>query len=248
MTSVRTTAGGIDRTASSLVAMPGAGSDGDYADRALRPLADALRVPLIVVEPGAAGIVATCLDALDDAARRGPVVAAGISIGACVAVHWAATRAGSCAGVVAASPPWPPGGAADSPAAAAARATVAAIERDGLAAATTAMRSSSPAWLGDELGRSWSALGDQLTPHLREAASTTVPAAADLDRLARLGLPTAVVGVIGDAVHPAQVAASWAEVLGVVPRMVAFDDWAGDPGTLGRAASDALGTRRPSDR
>ncbi|MEH3156333.1 MAG: alpha/beta hydrolase [Gordonia paraffinivorans] len=235
--------------ASSLVAMPGAGSDGDYAERAMRPLADALGVPLIAVDPGPAGIVSSCLAALDDAATRGPVIAAGISIGACVAVHWAASRPGACAALVAACPPWRPGGAGGrSPAAAAARATVAEIERGGLAAATAAMRASSPAWLGDELGRSWTALGDLLAPHLREAASATVPTADDLRRVADLGLATAVVAVADDAVHPAEVASSWASVLGVVPSVVDFDSWAGDPGTIGRAAADAWGIARPSVR
>ncbi|GAA1902947.1 alpha/beta fold hydrolase [Williamsia serinedens] len=235
-------------TASSLVAMPGAGSDGDYARRALGPLAETVGVPLIAVDPGPAGIVATCLDALDEAARHGPVIAAGISIGACVAVHWAATRPGACAAVVAASPPWPPGGAGHSPAAAAARATVAAIEQDGLAAAIAAMRASSPGWLGDELGRSWTALGDLLAPHLREAASASVPTAADMSRSADLGVATAVVAVDGDAVHPTEVAIGWAEMLGVAPRVIDFDTWAEDPGSIGRAAADALRDLRPPTR
>lgn len=228
-------------TASSLVAMPGAGSDGDYAARTAGPLADALGVSLVAVDPGPSGIVATYLAALDDAAARGPVIAVGISIGACVAVHWAASHPRSCAAVVAASPPWHPGGdEGTSPAATAARITVAEIDRGGLAAATATMRASSPVWLADELGRSWMALGDLLGPHLREAASTTLPRPADLRRLAEQRIPTAVVSVADDAVHPAQVAAAWADVLGVAPVSVAFDDWAGDPGTLGRAALDTL--------
>ena len=234
-------------TASALVAMPGAGSDGDYAARAAGPLADALGVPLIAVDPGPSGIVATYLAALDDAATRGPVIAAGISIGACVAVHWAASRPGSCAAVVAMSPPWLPGGEdGASPAATAARMTVAEIDRGGLAAATTTMRASSPAWLADELGRSWAAIGDLLAPHLREAASTTLPHPDDLLRLAGLRIPTAVVSVADDAVHPAQVACAWADVLGVTPVSVAFDSWAADPGSLGRAALVAVGRATPT--
>lgn len=236
-------------TASSLVTMPGAGSDGDYAARATAPLADALGVPAIAVDPGPSGIVATYLAALDGAATRGPVIAAGISIGACVAVHWAAAHPRSCAAVVAACPPWHPGGdGGTSPAATAARITVAEIDRTGLAAATATMRASSPAWLADELGRSWTVLGDLLAPHLREAASTTLPRPDDLRRLAECRIPTAVVSVADDAVHPAEVASAWAAVLGVTPVSVAFDAWAGDPGALGRAALDALGRRADSAR
>jgi pimeloyl-ACP methyl ester carboxylesterase len=222
---------------SALVAMPGAGSDGDYADRALRPLAVALGVPLIAVDPGPDGIVATYLAALDDAAARGPVVAAGISIGACVAVHWAATRPASCAGVVAASPPWPPGGAVHSPAAAAARATVAEMEVGGLDGALARMRASSPAWLADELGRSWTAIGDRLADQLREAASTSLPRPDDL---VGVTVPAAVVAVCDDPVHPSDVAVAWAAALGVVGIDITFDDWAADPGTIGRAAARAL--------
>ena len=248
MTATDGSAEALPITASSLVAMPGAGSDGDYAARAAGPLADALGVPLVAVDPGPSGIVATYLDALDDAAGRGPVIAAGISIGACVAVHWAASRPRSCAAVVALSPPWLPGGEGGaSPAATAARITVAEIDRGGVAAATTAMRAASPAWLAAELGRSWTALGDLLAPHLREAARTTLPLPDDLRRLAALRTPTAVVSVADDAVHPAPVATAWADVLCVAPVSVAFDSWADDPGTLGRAALDVL-RRRSSTR
>lgn len=227
--------------ASSLVAMPGAGSDGHYAARAFAPLADALGVPLIAVDPGPSGVVASYLAALDEAAADGPVLAAGVSIGACVAVHWAATAGVSCAGVVAASPPWPAGGSdvGPSPAAAAALATVADIEANGVDAAVARMRASSPDWLGAELGRSWTALRTHLAAHLREAATTTLPS---VDDLRSPTVPVAVVTVADDPIHPAQVGADWAREMSVAaPAVVPFDVWAADPGTIGRAAARLFG-------
>ncbi len=49
-----------------------------------------------------------------------------------------------------------------------------------------------------------------------------------------------------DAVHRHR-GDRWADVLCVAPVSVAFDSWADDPGTLGRAALDVL-RRRSSTR
>ncbi|GAA2049857.1 alpha/beta hydrolase [Williamsia deligens] len=230
----------LDLTVSTLVAMPGAGSDGHYARRAFGPLADALGVPLVAVDPGPAGIVATCLEALDAAARSGPVIAAGVSIGGCVAVHWGARAGTDCAAVVAAAPPWAAGGSAASPAPAAAAAltTVALLEDEGLDAALAALRAGAPPWLADELTRSWTALGPHLTAHLREAATTVIPSSEDL---ARLAAPTALIAIADDPVHPAAVAQEWARQVHTGSMgTISFEEWAADPGTISRTALDVL--------
>jgi pimeloyl-ACP methyl ester carboxylesterase len=86
-----------------IVALPGTGSDADYARRAF----GGTDATVIAVEPGADGLVQGYERALDDAARSGrQVLAAGISIGACVAMQWALANPGQCAGVLAALPPW----------------------------------------------------------------------------------------------------------------------------------------------
>ncbi|MGJ0121382.1 alpha/beta fold hydrolase [Williamsia sp. MIQD14] len=225
-------------TPSVLVALPGTGSDADYARRAFGPLADELGLHLIAVDPGPDGVGAAYLRALEDtAAANGPVLVAGISIGACVGVGWA-LGSDACAGVVAAMPPWLyDEESAPSPAARSALATVDLIDRLGTDGAITEMRANTPAWLGAELGRSWTSIGAPLRSQLAEAAAMRTPTAP---MLSALRVPLAVVGVREDPIHPHDVARRWADL---APRSamsaITFDDWGEDAGTIGRAAAAA---------
>ncbi|MBT0567945.1 alpha/beta fold hydrolase [Williamsia sp. CHRR-6] len=189
-----------------LVALPGTGSDGDYVRRLLSPLAQGLAIELVAVDPGVDGIDRAYRAALDAAAERGPVLVAGVSIGACIAARWAVHQHDSCHGVIAILPPWVDR-ADDAIAAISARATAEAITRDGLAATIEAMRAGAPPWLAEELSRSWQALGAGLVTQLSEAARHHGPGA---EVLAALDVPLAVVAAVDDPIHPVTVAQRWA--------------------------------------
>src|SRR6201996_2303160 len=79
----------IDLRAVRAVVLPGTGSDDDYITRAFgRPLRDA-GATLLAPPPQPTRLVGGYLSALDDAAREGPILVGGVSIGAAVAVAWA---------------------------------------------------------------------------------------------------------------------------------------------------------------
>lgn len=173
-----------------------------------------LDAELVAVAPSADGIEDGYRRALDDACARGPVIAAGISVGAVVAVSWALGRedagtAGNIIGVIACLPPWT-GSPEDAPASAAARYTIARLAEVGLDATIAEMRAGSPAWLGDELARSWRALWPGLPAIL---ASAITARAATPDELRRLRAPVAIVTATDDGVHPADVGREWARAL-----------------------------------
>lgn len=133
----------------------------------------------------------------------------GVSLGAHVAARWAAANPDRCAGLVLALPAWT--GAPDgAPAALAARASAEIVRSQGL----TAALAGTSGWLHDELTRAWHGYGDQLVPHLEEAAESLAPT---LDELRSLDVPTGIVGCTDDPVHPIAVARAWAEAL---PRAV----------------------------
>ena len=144
---------------------------------------------------------------------------------------------GRVVAVLAVLPPWT--GTSDAaPAALSARHTAALLRRDGLAATTAAMRSSSPPWLADELARSWSRQWPALPDAMDEAAGYACPTAAELGRLAR---PMGVVGASDDPIHPIAVAQQWAAA---VPRAslvtVTLERFGPNPAALGVAAVAAL--------
>ncbi len=228
-----------------LVVMPGTGSDGDYARRAFGPAAAAAGRPLLALEPGD-DLVAGYHRALDEAARtHGPLLVGGVSIGASIAVQWAA-RVGArrCAGVWAVLPPWS-GEPDGSPAAVSATTTADALERDGLGPTIAAMAASSPAWLAAELARSWTALHPGLIASLRAAAALIGP---DPATLAGLEVPLAVVVSDDDPIHPAHVGSAWAEAAPCAALCrIGLEQWGHDPALLGNLAAEAW-SRIPSDR
>ncbi|MFC8046970.1 alpha/beta fold hydrolase [Nocardia sp. NPDC057353] len=218
-----------------VVALPGTGSDADFAMRAFGAACTARELPIIAVQPDPEAVVASCLAALDAAARRyGRVVAAGISLGAAIAVEWGCAHPESAAGVIAALPAWTAGADGECPAALSARITAAQVRADGLEETIARMRAGSPGWLAETLTRSWRGYGSALPAALEEAAAYRWPAEA---RLRSLPVPTVVIGAVDDPVHPFPIAEQWAALIpGATLHKVTLAEFGADPSLLGHLA------------
>ena len=117
-------------------------------------------------------------------------------------------------------------------------ALVVASRRAGLDATTSAMRSSSPHWLADELARSWRRQWPDLPGALEEAAGFIAPDAAGLSRLQA---PMGVAAAPDDPIHPLAIAQQWvASAPRAALRTVTLQRLGADPAALGRACLDAL--------
>lgn len=220
------------------VALPGTGSDADFARRAFGPACAARGIEFIAVEPDPCGVVAGYWAALDEAAGRGPVLATGISLGAAVALEWAAEHPGAATGVVAALPAWTGPDTAACPAALSAAATAAQLRADGLDAVVERMRASSPRWLAEALTQSWHSQWPRLPEALQEAADYKWP---DAERLGTVEVPVTIVTAVDDPVHPLSVAEEWAQL---IPRAelirITLDELGADPAILGNAGLAAF--------
>lgn len=217
--------------------LPGTGSDDNYAARAFgRPLRDA-DARLLTPAPQPARLIDGYLDDLNRAAASGPIVVGGVSIGAAVAVAWALQHPDRAVAVLAALPAWT--GAPDGATAAlAARHSARQLRDDGLEATTTQMRASSPAWLADELTRSWRAQWPDLPDAMDEAAAYVAPS---LEELRRLETPLGVAAAEDDPIHPVEVGRQWAAAAPrAALRMVTLDQIGADPAALGAACLAAL--------
>lgn len=219
------------------VLLPGTGSDDDYVYRVFSgPLHDAGAV-VIAPPPQPARLVGGYREALDDAAREGPIALGGVSIGAAVAAAWALAHPGHAVALLAALPPWT-GEPDNAPAALAAQETAHQLRRDGLATATAAMRASSPAWLADELTRSWLGQWPALPDAMDEAAAYVAPSSPQLERLTA---PMGVVAATDDPIHPLEVALEWVSAAPrAALRVVTLDEFGPDPAVLGAACLAAL--------
>ncbi|CAM2915492.1 AB hydrolase-1 domain-containing protein [Prescottella defluvii] len=220
------------------VVLPGTGSDADFADRAFRRALTQVGVATTAVEPDPRAIVASYRDAMDRAAHEhGRIVVGGVSIGAAVALAWAADNPGRVAAVLAALPAWT-GSPHDAPAAASATFTAAQLRAHGLAAVTAQMTASSPPWLADELTRSWRSQWPDLPIALEEAAGYHAP---DPATLAGIRVPVGITAAVDDAVHPLTVAKEWAATL---PHSelteLTLQEIGQDPGVLGQGCVAAL--------
>ncbi len=227
----------VDLRGVTTVLLPGTGSDDDYVRRAFcGPLGQVGALP-VTPAPRPERLVEGYLSALDDAARAGPICVGGISIGAAVATTWALAHPDRTVAVLAALPAWT-GEPGSAPAALAARYSAARLRADGLAATTAQMRASSPAWLGDELARSWRAQWPQLPDAMDEAAAYVAPGIADL---ARLAAPLAVVAAVDDTIHPAHVGMEWVTAAPrAALRTVTLEQFGADTAALGAACLAAL--------
>ncbi|MDD7814106.1 alpha/beta fold hydrolase [Mycobacterium sp. CSUR Q5927] len=220
------------------VLLPGTGSDDDYVRRAFEAPLQQVGAELIAHRPQPDRLVEGYLAALDGAARSGPIVVGGVSIGAAVATAWALSHPGQVVAVLAALPAWtgPPDAA---PAAHAARYSAEQLRRDGLPAVVAQLRATSPAWLADELTRSWTDQWPLLPDALEQAAAYVAPTCAEL---ATLAAPMGVTAAVDDAVHPLQAASEW---VAAAPRAalctVTLEEIGADPSVLGTACLTALG-------
>src|SRR5918994_1646790 len=188
------------------VLLPGTGSDDDYVYRAFSAALHDVGAVVVTPPPEPGRLIDGYREALDNAARAEPIAVGGVSIGAAVATAWALAHPGHVVAVLAALPAWT--GAPDTaPAAQAARHSAHPLRRDGLAAATAAMRASSPPWLADELTRSWVGQWPSLPDAMDEAARYVSPTTPELEGLT---VPMGVASATDDPVHPVEVGIEWA--------------------------------------
>lgn len=223
------------------VLLPGTGSDNHYLQRAFSGPLNAVGAVLITPAPRPDRLVAGYLDALDNAYAQqqdgSPICVGGVSIGAAVATAWALNHPDRTVAVLAALPAWTaePGAA---PAALAASYTATQLRRAGLTATTAQMRASSPAWLADELARSWRGQWPRLPDAMEEAAGYIAPSRAELGTLAA---PLGVAAAVDDPIHPLQVGVDWASAAPrAALRTVTLDDIGADAAALGAACLAAL--------
>ncbi|WP_018600515.1 alpha/beta hydrolase [Mycobacterium sp. 155] len=219
------------------VLLPGTGSDDDYVYRAFSAALHEVGAVVSTPVPQPDRLVDGYRDALDDAARSGPIAVGGVSIGAVVATAWALANPARTVAVLAALPPWT-GSPDNAPAALLARQSAQLLRRDGLAATVARMRASSPPWLADELTRSWVGQWPTLPDAMDEAAGHPAPTCSDLEHLAA---PLGVVVATDDPVHPAEVGFEW---ISAAPRAalrtVTLEAMGADTGVLGAACLAAL--------
>jgi pimeloyl-ACP methyl ester carboxylesterase len=219
------------------VLLPGTGSDDDYVYRAFSGALHGVGAVVTAQAPRADGLIAGYLDALDNAAREAPIAVGGVSLGAAVAASWALAHPSRTVAVLAALPAWT-GSPEFAPAAHAARQSAHALRRDGLVAATTEMRASSPPWLAEELTRSWVGQWPALPDALEEASHYVAPTCPELEGLE---VPMGVASAVDDPVHPLEVGLEWvAAAPRAALRTVTLADIGADPGALGAACLAAL--------
>jgi pimeloyl-ACP methyl ester carboxylesterase len=227
----------IDLRGVRAVVLPGTGSDDNYIARAFDgPLRDA-GAQLLAPRPQPARLINGYLDDLDAVARGGPIAVGGVSIGAAVAVAWALQHPEHTVAVLAALPAWT--GAPDgATAAVAAEYSARQLRDDGLEETTAQMRSSSPAWLADELARSWLGQWPDLPDAMEQAATYVAPTHAELQRLA---LPLGVAAASDDPIHPIEVGRQWVAAAPYAALCtVTLDQIGADPAALGAACLAAL--------
>ena len=100
------------------------------------------------------------------------------------------------------------------------------------------MRASSPAWLADELTRSWVAQWPTLPDAFDEAAAYVSPTSSELERMTA---PMGVVAAADDPIHPLEVALEWVSAApNAALRTVTLNEFGPDPARLGAQCLAAL--------
>jgi pimeloyl-ACP methyl ester carboxylesterase len=227
----------VNLRGTTVVLLPGTGSDDDYVYRAFSGALHDVGATVVTAAPQPEALVEGYRRELDNASRLGPIVVGGVSIGAAVATSWALARPSLAVGVLAALPPWT-GAPVNAPAALTARHSAHECRRDGLASAIAALRASSPAWLADELTRSWVGQWPALPDAMDEAADYVGPTCEELESLA---VPMGVAAATDDPIHPVEVALEWvAAAPQAALRTVTLDAMGADPAVLGAACVAAL--------
>lgn len=220
-----------------VVLLAGTGSDDDYVYRAFSAALHDVGATVVVPAPQPDRLIDGYLEELDNASRTGTIAVGGVSIGAAVAATWALAHPTRTAAVLAALPAWT-GAPDNAPAALMARNSAHVLRRDGLASALSQMRASSPAWLADELTRSWISQWPALPDAMDEAAAYVAPTTAQFETLA---VPMGVAAATDDPVHPVEVAFEWVTAAPKAAlHTVTLDAMGADPAVLGRASLTAL--------
>src|SRR5882724_8851696 len=88
------------------VLLAGTGSDDDYVYRAFSGALHDVGAVVVTPAPQPDRLIDAYRDALDNAARLGPIAVGGVSIGAAVTTAWALAHPGHAVAVLAALPPW----------------------------------------------------------------------------------------------------------------------------------------------
>src|SRR6266550_5560507 len=232
------------------VVLPGSGSTADFVTRAFGPPLAGAGYALVTADPvaGPEAVTAALAGLAEAAARYRVRLAGGVSLGAQLAVRWAAESpaAAGLDGLLLALPAWsgPPGAVA-----AASSAAAAEVEAVGVAEALRRARRGGVGWVLDELAAAWPRYGADLPATLRAAAGSPGPTAAELGRIA---VPVGLAAFVDDPLHPLVVAEQWAGAL----RQAALERLRlADPGpdrtVLGAATLRALhraATARPEHR
>jgi hypothetical protein len=234
---MRRTSGRSDDPAA--VLLPGAGSTADFVTRAFGPALAAAGYALVTADPvPGPNVVERALAGLDEAARSYEVrLAGGVSLGAQLAVRWAAGSPAAAAldGLLLALPAWSgrPGAVAAASAAAAAE-----VAAHGVAGALRRAGPGGVRWVLDELAAAWPRYGSDLPATLRTAAGCPGPTPAEL---ASIGVPVGLAAFVDDPLHPLAVAEQWLALLphAALERLHLADPSA-DRAVLGAAAVRAL--------
>ncbi len=227
----------VDLRGVTAVLLPGTGSDDDYVYRAFADALHEAGAVVVTPAPQPDRLIDGYLSALDNAARLGAIAVGGASIGAAVAVNWALAHPTRAVAVLAALPPWT-GSPDAAPAALAARHSAEVLRRDGLASAAAQMRASSPAWLADELTRSWAGQWPSLPDAMEAASRYAAPTCGELEQLT---VPMGVASATDDPVHPLEVGLEWvAAAPRAALRTVTLEEMGVDPSVLGKACVAAL--------
>lgn len=226
---------------------PGSASTGEFLTRAFTDLLTGLE-PVVITDPsGDAERIATRIAAAHAHARAAGdriALVIGMSVGAHGAAWWASRRPHHTDPpelLVLALPAWtgPPGAAAAGTAAA-----VDALAQHGVAAELDRLQALYPDdWVVAELARAWTAMPvAELLTSLAGTADSSAPGMADL---ARIHVPTVVVALRDDPMHPIAVAREWA---GAIPAAMLISLGRLEPGrdmaAFGRAVQAGLSRPR----
>jgi pimeloyl-ACP methyl ester carboxylesterase len=164
-------------------------------------------------------------------AREQSSFVAGISYGAHQVARWAAAGLPpQVARLALVMPAWT---GSPGPTAAATAAQADEFARVGIDAALRRITNDHPGWVADALAASWP-LHDRegIVAALHTVASSTAPSEGEL---ASIGVPTTIVALADDPLHPAAVAQAWAELIPRSRLLVVTASSLADLGTAARS-------------
>lgn len=219
---------------STAILLPGSASTGEFVHRAFAEVLDGVDVLHWSPRGGNAVEIAAQLRQVVAECEAGPLVIIGVSIGAHAAAFWASSTRRTDTRLLLALPAWT--GAASQ---VAAMTGVAAqrIAGHGLARELqTLSEAFGDDWVVNELVRAWGAADrDTLVATLRETAGSPAPTP---DQLGRITMPTLVLGLFDDPMHPWSVAREWAAAIPAA-QLVGLhrDDPQSDISIFGRASA-----------